>query len=73
MKKIIVTDKPARKLDPEEVAEMLGADFVAKVGSPQEGLALYQERKRCPIMCRLLDNALARVKELESKYQDTEE
>lgn len=58
------TSETERRIDPVEVAKALGADIIGRVSGPEEGMALYQERKRCPIMCRLLDESNAALKEL---------
>ena len=44
-KKIKLTDKRQPRIDPDAVAKMLGAEFVAKVDGPLGGLALCNQRQ----------------------------
>jgi hypothetical protein len=46
MKRVVVVDKPKRRIDPREVAKALGGELIARVRGPLEGLRLCQERQR---------------------------
>lgn len=45
-RKIKLTDSKKRKIDPKKIEEALGAEFIGKVNDPQDGLNLYNERRK---------------------------